>query len=127
MDLIRWLLASRNYGGASMKNKIKLWLRRWTLRTLRKLVDLADDRLHSAEMRFRDEQSARVPVDLPVESAVAARPQRPTVSCPYPFPEDELLRHRVSRRPARRGEPQRPAKSPRRRITAAEFDMRFSL
>src|SRR5882762_933202 len=35
----------------------KLWLRRWTLRTLRKLLDLADDRLHAAEVNLREELS----------------------------------------------------------------------
>jgi hypothetical protein len=37
------------------KDAIKLALHRWTLRTLRKLVDAIDDRLHTAEVNFREE------------------------------------------------------------------------
>jgi hypothetical protein len=38
-----------------------LWLivRRWTIRQLRKLVDIADDRLHATEVRLREELSMR--------------------------------------------------------------------
>lgn len=41
-----------------MKAAIKLALRRFTLRWLRKLVDVADDRLHAAEVSFRKQQSS---------------------------------------------------------------------
>jgi len=109
-----------------MKQKIKLWLRRWTIRQLIKLVDRAEERLQQWQVRLRDELQLRVPVCVPVESPGPARPQGATVSCPYPFPQDEFLRYRVSRRPARRGEPQRAAKSTRRGITAAAFDRRFA-
>jgi len=69
----------------------KIKIRRVALRWLRKLVDLADDRLHAAEVRFRDEQANRIPVPLEVGPTRHAR-----------------------------------SKAPRRRMTAAEFDLRFS-
>lgn len=40
-----------------MKAETKLALRRFTLRWLRKLVDVADDRLHAAEVQLREELS----------------------------------------------------------------------
>jgi hypothetical protein len=41
------------------KRRIKLALRRFTLRWLRKLVDVADDRLHAAEVKLRGEVAAK--------------------------------------------------------------------
>jgi len=78
-----------------VKPETKIKIRRVALRWLRKLLDLADDRLHAAEVRFRDEQADRVPVHLEVESTGAARSQR-------------------------------RSKTPRRRMTAADFDLKFS-
>ena len=101
-----------------MKTKIKLWARRLMLRWLRKAFDAAEEKLHAAEVRFRE----RIPVPLPLEPASVARPQRPTVSCPHPFPSDELLRHRIHRWVSRGGEPQRAGK---KKISAADFDRRF--
>lgn len=40
-----------------MKEQIKLALRRFALRWLRKLVDVADDRLHTAEIALRNDLS----------------------------------------------------------------------
>lgn len=40
-----------------MKAETKLALRRFTLRWLRKLVDVADDRLHAAEVQLRNDLS----------------------------------------------------------------------
>jgi hypothetical protein len=112
-----------NLVGNAMKTKMSLWLRRWWIRQLIKFADRAEERLHDWQVKLRHEL---VPVHLPVESASAARPERPAVPSFDPFPQDELLRHRIPRRTARSGEPQRSAKSPRRRPTAAEFDLRFS-
>src|SRR5271154_3564878 len=42
-----------------MSPATKLALRRFALRWLRKLVDVADDRLHTAEVSFRNEISAK--------------------------------------------------------------------
>lgn len=116
--------------GGAMKAETNIALRRFALRWLRKLVDLADDRLHAAEVRFRG-----IPLPVCVEPAESARPQRATVSCPYPFPQDELLRHRISRRAPRDRQPQFASKKKnrrssvltgaRKRMTAAEFDLKF--
>lgn len=42
---------------AQTKQRIKLALRRFALRWLRKLVDMADDRLHGAEVKLRNDLS----------------------------------------------------------------------
>jgi hypothetical protein len=104
-----------------MKPETKLWLRKQFLMALRSIVWHVDDWLHRQEVKFRDEIS--VPVSL--EPPRPARPQGPTVSCPFPFPEDELLRHRVRGRIPRRSQPQLVAKT-RRRTSAADFDLRFA-
>jgi hypothetical protein len=111
-----------HFEDAPMKTKIKLWLRKRALMLLGAIVWRLDDWVHRQQVRLREELSVSVPVEPPGP----ARPQRPTVSCPYPFPQDELLRHRVSRRTARDREPQRPAKKERHRVTAADFDRRFA-
>lgn len=106
-----------------MKSKTKLWLRKRTLMALRSLLWHADEWLHRQEVKLRDELS----VCVPLESARPAGPQRPTVSCPYPFPADELVLCGIRRRIPRRGQPQRIAKGKSNRgLTAAEFDLRFA-
>ena len=109
-----------------MTAETKIRIRRLALRWLRKLMDLADDRLHAAEVRFRDEQADRVPIPLEVESPRTAGTEGEALPHFDPFPQDELLRHRVRGRASRRGEPQRREKTPRRRMTAAEFDLRYA-
>lgn len=104
----------------------KTWLLRVALRVLRKLVDLADDRLHAAEVRMRDEIANEISVYVPVEPSRIARTKGATVSCPYPFPSDELLRRGVRGRLSRSGQSQRTAKAARHGMTAAEFDLRFA-
>jgi hypothetical protein len=97
------------------------------VRQLIKLVDRAEERLQQWQVRLRDGLAPKLSVSIPVEPSRPARPQGPSLQNPYPFPEDELLRHRVSRRSTRRGEPQRAGeKKARRRISAAEFDLRFA-
>jgi hypothetical protein len=102
-----------------MKTETKLWLRKKTLMALRALLWHADEWLHAREVRLRDELSVPVPLEPPR----TAGSQKPTVSCPYPFPADELLRHRIRGRLPRGGEPQRAAK--KKGCTAAAFDLRF--
>jgi len=111
---------------SAMKKRIKLALRRFGLRCARKLLDFFDDRLHAAEVRLREElELARVPVHLPVEPSGPARTERPAMPSFDPFPQDELLRHRVRGRIPLDRQPQRAAKT-RRHVTAAEFDLRFA-
>jgi hypothetical protein len=113
-----------------MKAQTKLALRRFGLRCVRKLLDFLDDRLHAAEVRFREqlelERANGLPVHLPVEPSGPARTERSAVPSFDPFPQDELLRHRVRGRLSLNRQPQRAAKTSRRGISAAAFDLRFS-
>src|SRR5258708_3721908 len=103
-----------------MTPETKRWLRKKTLMALRAVLWHADEWLHAREVRLRDELS----VPVPLEPSRPSRPQGPTVSCPYPFPADELLRHRIRGRIPRDREPQRAAK--KKSCTAAAFDLRFT-
>lgn len=105
-----------------MTRETKLALRRRVLSVLRAIVWHADEWLHRQEVALREELSLR----LPVEPPRPARPQGPTVSCPYPVPTDELLRDSIRGRFPGDRLPQRTTKSRRRRMTAAEFDLRFA-
>jgi hypothetical protein len=107
-----------------MKARLKLWLRRWALRQLRYLVDVADDRLHSAEVNLREELAART--SLPVrpaavrEGTLVATPKCARgPSQPEKFLQWEARKSGVaviSKKEARR----------RRGISAAEFDLQFA-
>jgi hypothetical protein len=108
-----------------MKAETKLRLRKWALMTLRAIVWHVDEWLHRQEVRLRDEL-AGLSVHLSMESPRPARPQGATVSCPYPFPSDELLRHRIRGRIPLERQPQRSTEKKIRRVTAATFDLRFS-
>ena len=110
----------------SMKPATKIAIRRITLRWLRKLVDLADDRLHTAEVTLREEISGRAG-DMPGSTATARK--RPIVTDETEqekpaqgvesFLQWEARRSGVtvvSKKTARR----------QRRVTAAVFDLRQS-
>src|SRR5271154_6553092 len=89
-----------------MSPATKLALRRFALRWLRKLVDVADDRLHTAEVKLRGELSLRVPV----ESPRVAGPERPALPNSSEIADDEFrgdrIRGRISgdRKPELSGE-----------------------
>src|ERR1043166_9741017 len=105
-----------------MKTETKLRLRKWARMTLGGIVWRVDEWLHAQEVKYRDEIS----IPVRVEPAGPTRPQGATVSCPYPFPEDEFMRHRIRGRIPRGRQPKRAAQTSRRRgMTAAEFDLRF--
>jgi hypothetical protein len=126
-----------------MKRRINLYLKKRALMLLGAIAWHLDDWVHRQEVKLRAELSVPVPVEPPGP----ARPQRPTVSCPFPFPADELLRHRIRGRLSRGGEPQRSAKTTftewveeaskpgvavtvtnhKRRVTSSDFDRRFAL
>ena len=117
-----------------MKAKLKLWARRLLsalrlaahrtmLRWLRKLVDLADDRLHAAEVRLRNDLS-------PIGTAKAASHHDPTSvrsvrTTPVPSPRRENFQQWEARRsgvaPVSKKEAHR-----RRAVSAAAFDLRFA-
>lgn len=86
-----------------MKVQTKLALRRFALRWLRKLVDVADDRLHAAEVRLRGELSLRVPV----ESSGITRAEGAALQDSGAVKDDEFSIDRVSGRIPRSGEPER--------------------
>lgn len=104
-----------------MKDKLKLWLRRWTLRTLRKLLDLADDRLHAAEVKLREELS-----NLP------GTHKKPEQHLLVSSRKNQDMLHRKTETVSKESSellsvPGRLLKPPRRRgVTASAFDLRFS-
>lgn len=103
----------------------KLAIRRWAIRTLRKLIWRADEWIHAQEMKLR-EVSHDLSVSVPVEPARAAGKEGQAVPHFDPFPQNEFLRGGIRGRHARRGEPQRGTQKKTRRVTAAEFDLRFA-
>jgi hypothetical protein len=66
-----------------MSPQIKLALRRFTLRWLRKLVDVADDRLHAAEVMLRNDLSQmRAPEDVSQYDPTSVRSVHTTPAVP---------------------------------------------
>jgi hypothetical protein len=62
------------------KQRIKFALRRFALRWLRKLVDVADDRLHAAEVKLREEIASRndtVPVRVTAAGCTTGSTESP--------------------------------------------------
>jgi len=106
-----------------MKAKLKLFFRRLTLRLLRKLVDLVDDRLHRAEVRLRNDLSDQRDGQHPSRTVLTRedmlhqrRDERPGSET---FMQWEARRSGVaviSKKAARR----------RRALSAAGFDLRFA-
>jgi hypothetical protein len=86
----------------------KLALRRWILRNLRYLFDWIEDRLHSAEVKLRDDIALRN--SLGALNPVLARAKTPDLSGEAP------------REPKSKGQKRRR----RRGISAQAFDLRFS-
>jgi len=88
--------------------KTKLAIRRLTLRSLRKLLDLADEQLHAAEVRLREELGSSPLLELAVLHGRAAGET-----------ESAMLAQRkelAKRHPQKR----------RRGVTSSAFDLRFS-
>lgn len=109
-----------------MKTETKLALRRFAIRMLRKLVWRADEWIHRQEMALREE-GHDLSVCVPVEPPRTTGEKGPAVPHFDPFPQDEFVQRRIRGRHARGSEPQRAGeKKTRRRITAAEFDLRFA-
>jgi hypothetical protein len=102
-----------------MEDRLKLWLRRWTLRTLRKLVDLADDRLHAAEVSLRKQISGKKSISAG-EVRTVPRGQRTPMGNDEPAVGLSRLGNVVI--PAARSQRKRR----RRGVTASAFDLRFS-
>jgi hypothetical protein len=106
-----WHLAGTLQKGDSVKAKLKEWLRRWWIRQLIKFADRAEERLQDWQVSLRKELSASadsLPASRPSQAVavVQASPQHPRP---------------VGIKPVSAGR-----KNPRRRITAAEFDLRYA-
>jgi hypothetical protein len=101
---------------------------RRVLRWLRRLVDAADECLHRLEVHVREE-AADADLSLPVrvEPARIARSEGNGLPATSTVAEDEFGDDRIQRRIPRDRQPQRAAQAKRkRRMTAAEFDLRFA-
>jgi hypothetical protein len=103
-----------------------LWLivRRWTIRQLRKLVDVADDRLHATEVALREEITARTVRTEPlidngafVEGSASAPYDTPTSYAKWEARRSGVAP--ISKKAAR----QRREKT---RMTAAAFDLKYA-
>jgi uncharacterized protein YmfQ (DUF2313 family) len=103
-----------------MKERIKLWLRRLALRCLRNLVDVADDRLHTAEVKLREDLSGRSLVRV-----VASTPQQ-VGSIPAPRSKNETFVQWEARRSGVAPVSKKTARRRRERVTASAFDLRFA-
>jgi hypothetical protein len=104
-----------------MKPETKLAIRRWTIRKLRLLFDFLDDRLHSAEVRLRDECAEKSSL-AECGAATSARVKTSQADPPHPARESFLQWEArksgvaaVSKKSARR-----------RGMPARAFDLRFS-
>jgi hypothetical protein len=104
-----------------MKDKIKLWLRRWAIRQLIKLVDGAEERLQRWQVSLREKIA---PKPLAAEDQALPRHHSPVDRTPLPAGETFLQWEArksgvapVSKKVARRR---------RERMTAAAFDLKFA-
>lgn len=105
---------------------MKLWLRRWTLRRLRWLVDLADDRLHAAETRLRNDLCGRKPVGE-VAAPIPAKPAaaRTCLTSEAGRPQGDTFLQWEARRSGVAVISKKEARL-RRGMTALSFDLKFS-
>ena len=114
----------------TMSPQTKLTIRRFTLRWLRKLVDVADDRLHSTELALREEiasvGAARSAADgkLPGQNSANAR------FCAQPGDSQagkETFLQWEARRSGVAPVSKKATRQRRERLTAAGFDLRYSV
>jgi hypothetical protein len=111
-----------------------LWLivRRWTMRQLRKLVDVADDRLHAAEVSFRKEQELRneiVPARVPAAGCnigSSESPLRGMDGSAAPVRKTETYVQWEARRSGIAPISKKAARQHRQRMTAAAFDVKYA-
>lgn len=114
-----------------VREHIKLWARRVALRWARKLVDLADDRLHAAEVKLRNDLASRV---VPVKQSLTAEHQQAEARKLIPARGEEAGSTGRRRETFQQWEARRSGVAPvskkearrRRALTAAEFDLRFA-
>lgn len=103
---------------AETKRAIKLWIRRWTLRRLRLLFDALEDRLHTAEVKLREELAIQNSPVVATALPARAKETRSTAdTAGENFVKWEARRSGIA-----------PMIKPKRRrhLTAADFDRRFA-
>ena len=109
------------------KQRIKLALRRFALRWLRKAFDAIEDRLHAAEVRLREDLSlagvvgaGRSLIRCGTSNAIVPSPVERAASARETYTEWEARRSGVA--PVSR----KASHARRQRPSAAEFSMRFA-
>jgi hypothetical protein len=109
-----------------MKPQTKVFFRRFALRWLRKLVDLADDRLHAAEVQFRE--AAASERDERSRLVIGARPspEGRLLRMTPPQPQRETFAEWEMRKSGVAPASKKAARKHRERLTAAAFDLRFA-
>jgi hypothetical protein len=105
-----------------MNAQVKLFLRRFTLRWLRKLVDVLDDRLHAAEVKLREEIAATTVRTEPLIDKGAF--VEGSASVPYDTPKTFI--EWEARRSGVAPVSKKSARARRERTTATGFDLRFA-
>ena len=124
MESLFGTFSERRNREANMTAQTKIALRRFALRWLRKLVDLADDRLHAAEVRFREQPKISCRKQVPRTVAQTVQGKRRS---------SEDMPHQLARRQEtfQQWEARRSGIAPiikrssRRGMTASEFDRRY--
>jgi len=107
-----------------MKIETKLALRRFALRWLRKLVDVADDRLHAAEVKMREDLSrTRVPQAVSQYDPPSVRSVHTT---PAASSGGESFEQWEARRSGVAPVSKKAARQRRERQGAAAFDLRYA-
>jgi hypothetical protein len=116
-----------------MNPKIKLFFRRLTLHWLRKLVDVADDRLHAREVALRAEISSRQIDIVPARVSSAGcttgsseSPLRGEYGSAEPVRKSENFQQWEARRSGVAPVSKKEARKRRERAGAAAFDLRFA-
>lgn len=127
-----------------MSPATKLAIRRFTLRWLRKLIDVADDRLHAAEVSFRKEQENRnsLPGSIPRQGVGNAQPRghasplaagetstgstHPDRCSPESLPRTENFQQWEARRSGIAPISKKAARRRRERMTASAFDLKYA-
>ena len=107
-----------------MKPETKLALRRFAIRWLRKLVDVADDRLHTAEVKLREDISNGT-LDHRAD-AVGVSDISDRSALPRQARQKENFLEWEARRSGVAPVSKKVARKRRERMTAAAFDLKYA-
>jgi hypothetical protein len=110
-----------------MSPATKLALRRFALRWLRKIIDVADDRLHAAEVSLRNDLSGCKEVPIPVASCDRETANaRTCLTSEAVRPGSETFIEWEARRSGVAPVSKKAVRKRRERAGAAAFDLRFA-